>query len=332
MKFAILLSAILIVSCGQTTENVSSSKNLTSENLWAGLVQSSMQRYGTPCGEARGIDQNPVRYDSWVRQRASQRNVCFQIWRGGVTDHDNANLWRDLDVQVHFHDGETWQSEYVSFVDRQGNNARYGTEFARNADPFYPLPNFSNIKLPKRILSTRNNMAAVEATMDFYFTVNGSELKNSQGNPFQVVYSGYAYIPTKPEVADYAGVLHSRISCNNGELVIGSGAGTEYIDIKDAQAATYLLGENQERHFYGTVHMLGAENQNQENNAFSIGFSSYRLDEYGFPIYEQNSIGAGPEVRVFSVADGMRVEMNGYDREGNPLGQRNWIFRNCVRL
>ncbi|MBS2018737.1 MAG: hypothetical protein JST00_38070 [Deltaproteobacteria bacterium] len=157
---------------------------------WIGNVRSliSRQTCNGPCDfDMRPIN-GPVVYDTWARQRAAIRGIYFEVWKDGVTNWDNPDLWRQLDVQVHTRVGGVgaFKSSYVSFDRRVGNNARYGIDL-RALDPL--ADNVPGVPLVCPPLTRRPGY--VIATVDLYVTVNGVELRPEGGGVFQVRYENY---------------------------------------------------------------------------------------------------------------------------------------------
>ena len=129
-----------------------------------------------------------VLYDTWVRERAAIREVFFEAWKEGVTDFDNANLWQQLDVEVHSRVRGTtdFAMAYVPFDRRQGNNARYGVDL-RGLDPIARAP----ATCPTFTLTVDASGQYVEAVVELYFTVNGVELRPAAGATYAVRYQNY---------------------------------------------------------------------------------------------------------------------------------------------
>jgi hypothetical protein len=135
-------------------------------------------------------------YDTWTRQRAAIRQVQFEVWKQGTTDHDNPNLWRELDVQVHSRVGSTgaFQTRYVSFDGRTGNNARYALDL-RTLDPIDPPGTLATKAACPTFPVTYEGAPGndyIDADLQFYFTVNGSELRPADGTVFHGKYQNYA--------------------------------------------------------------------------------------------------------------------------------------------
>lgn len=166
---------------------------------WIGNARYATSRAtcsGGPCdGDLHALDAG-FTYDTWVRQRAAIRRVQFEVWKEGVTDHDNANLWRELDVQVHTRIGSNgaFVTRYVDVDARTGNNARYALDLT-SLDPLNPPGTLANrADCPTFPVTYDGNPGAesVNADVQFYFSVNGAELRPAGGGVFHGKYQNYA--------------------------------------------------------------------------------------------------------------------------------------------
>ncbi|MEO8876352.1 MAG: DUF6209 family protein, partial [Polyangiaceae bacterium] len=116
---------------------------------WIGDAQYVISR-ATCSGDPCASDFHPLdggfTYDTWSRERAAIRRGYFEVWKSGVTDFDNADLWKELDVEVHSRVGGSgaFASHYVSFDERDGNNARYAVDLT-TLDPLPGGPGGSAI-------------------------------------------------------------------------------------------------------------------------------------------------------------------------------------------
>lgn len=164
---------------------------------WMGNVSYDTSR--ATCGAARPCDADihpvsgDVVYDTWTRERAAIREIYFEVWKQGVTDFDNADLWKQLDVEVHSRVRGTtdFATAYVSFDSRLGNNARYGVDL-RNFDPIPGPATLTNkADCPKGTLTKDATGMYVDATVEMYFTVNGVELRPAPGGVYTVRYEDY---------------------------------------------------------------------------------------------------------------------------------------------
>ena len=166
---------------------------------WIGNASYAIERAtcnGGVCpGAWRSLD-NGFTYDTWARQRAALRVAGFEVWKPGVTDLDNPNLWQQLDAQIHYrYVGQSaFVTDYINFDQRWNNNAHYAVDL-RAFDPF-EWPNTSaNIRTtadcPAYTLRRDASNQYVEAELEFYFSVNGKELRAASGNFFRGRYQDY---------------------------------------------------------------------------------------------------------------------------------------------
>lgn len=164
---------------------------------WVGNVRSIIARQtcNGPCESDLHPVTGEVLYDTWARQRAAYRGITFEVWKDGVTDHDNPDLWKQLDVQVHSRvvGSASFTSSYVSFERRLGNNARYLADLTA----LDPIKGFSTLTsaadCPAFTLTAppANGGQYVEAILELYFTVNGAEVRPEGGGTFRVRYQNY---------------------------------------------------------------------------------------------------------------------------------------------
>ncbi len=164
---------------------------------WMGNVRDivSRQTCNGPCESDMQPVVGDVIYDTWARQRAAIKAIYFEVWKEGVTDFDNADLWKQLDVQVHSRVGSSgaFQTAYVGFDRRAGNNARYATDLGA-LDPISGASSpAKKSDCPAFALSApaANGGQYVEVTVELYFTVNGVELRPATGDTFKVRYQNY---------------------------------------------------------------------------------------------------------------------------------------------
>ena len=169
-----------------------------SEPGWLGNASYGIERAtcnGRICDGAWRSLEGGFRYDTWARQRAALRQVGFEVWKAGVTDRDNPNLWRELDVQVHrrFVGEAAFTTSYVSFDARWGNNAHYTLDL-RALDPF-EWPASARVRdradCPRYTLRRDPTGHYVEADVELYFTVNGAELRPAGGGTFRGTFQDY---------------------------------------------------------------------------------------------------------------------------------------------
>ncbi|MCB9611612.1 MAG: hypothetical protein H6721_31650 [Sandaracinus sp.] len=149
-----------------------------------------------PCDQHRVALSEGFTHGTYARQRAAIRGIYFDVWKEGVTDFDNANLWADLDVQVHFRASPSapFQSAYVDFFRRVGNDARYQLPMSvidpiggsyRRTDPSQ-CP--TNVDL---LTSGDPSNAYVAARVEYYFTVNGVPYRNGDRGNFVGTFEEY---------------------------------------------------------------------------------------------------------------------------------------------
>lgn len=152
---------------------------------WIGNVNSVLSRRtcnGACDDERRPVSTAPVVFDSWTRQRAAIAELAFQVYKPSVTDWDNPDLWRQLDVRAYVHwrgTASAPQMRYVSLDRRVGNDARYRVEL-RALDPF------ANRACPAAMEWTGDTVAA---TAEVFFTVNGVELRPSPGKAYTLRFT-----------------------------------------------------------------------------------------------------------------------------------------------
>lgn len=166
---------------------------------WLGNVLFVSERQ-TCGGGACESDRKPLQnatftYDTWTRQRAAVTQLTFQVWKQGVTDWDNPNTWRDLDVQMHYRwrANAPFSHRYVNIDRHVGNDVRYVVD-ARQLDPMLRYGSYPQKKdeCPDVDMQASTQSGYAEATIEFYFTVNGVELRPGSGQTFHGRYLDYA--------------------------------------------------------------------------------------------------------------------------------------------
>jgi hypothetical protein len=91
----------------------------------------------------------------------------FEVWAPGLTDRHNSDAWRQLNVEVHFRQGDgAFETRHVETSGRSGNNAVYGFDLKDLA--------------PK---------SGEKGDVEFYFTVNGEPLKASNGAAYRASFT-----------------------------------------------------------------------------------------------------------------------------------------------
>jgi hypothetical protein len=334
MKLRWFASALMgfLFGCTVPTEEVGSSEHpveVRAENLWAGSVTYTMERYGEPCGNARGLDDNAIGYGSWERQRASVRNVCFEVWRRGVTNVDSDEYWRQLDVQVHYRyrGTEEWKQAYVNSIGRRGNNRLYAWTLDVGLDPFFMSANVATIRAPFEILNETERSFVARADLEFYFSVNGHKLSSSTDQSFRVAYTEYG---EKAQLREVAGptVLGATVECAGGALRAGWGAGYNAIDVSDQKIADFFTAGFDGSKLYA---MSLASSGTSPNRVVSFAMSSGTGTAPGeLPHYYA---GAAPSSAIAELrpegTDKMTLMVKAWDRETKKVGALSWTFEGC---
>ncbi len=130
-------------------------------------------------------------YDSWVEQRAAIREMSFEVYEPGVTDWSDPNAWQKLDVRVYSRIGGAgpFTFKYVPIAGRSGNNLKYAVEL-RAYQPFSGNTIVNKADCPKFPYTVKDPL--VEADVQFYFTVNGTELRPADGTVYHGTYQSYS--------------------------------------------------------------------------------------------------------------------------------------------
>ncbi|MBX3221282.1 MAG: hypothetical protein KF795_12235 [Labilithrix sp.] len=165
---------------------------------WIGDVRFAIDRMTCNgiCDSSLRPVSGEIQYDTWARQRAAVRAITFEVWKEGVTDRENADRWRQLDVQVHSRVGTSgpFSSSWVTFDKRVGNNARYAIDL-RALDPVpgnFTIQNASDCPAFTLGVPAGANGAYVDAVVELFVTVNGVELRPAgAGSVFRVRYTNY---------------------------------------------------------------------------------------------------------------------------------------------
>lgn len=162
---------------------------------WMGNATVTLSRAtcnGQACPEdAHALGQGFL-YDSWAAQRAAIRQLAFEVYEPGVTDHDDPDLWKKLDVRMYTRIGDegSFQASYVNLQGRSGNNARYAVDLTKLS----PFPTNTQTTGCPSFPFTWVDSALLEADVQFYLQVNGVELRPEDGTVFHGRYQGYASI------------------------------------------------------------------------------------------------------------------------------------------
>jgi len=164
---------------------------------WAGNAASVVTRQtcaGGPCDDNRVSLEQGFIYGTWARQRATVAGLYFDVWEEGVTDFDNADLWKQVDAQVHFRfSGETaFTTRYVDFFRRVGNDARYQV-LLRTIDPFFAMPSVvAPEQCPAGELTLSSDGMYVGTDIELYFSADGVEVRPAPGETYKARFEDYA--------------------------------------------------------------------------------------------------------------------------------------------
>lgn len=160
---------------------------------WMGNASATLSRASSARCEGSQTIGTEVVFGTWARQRAAITDLCFEAYEPGVTDFDNAELWRQLDVQVHHRldPAQPFSTSYVNLAGRTGNNARYALDL-RAFDPFQWGRCLAGVPTT-RVQNPAGDLLL--ATLEVFFTVNGREFRPEGGGAFRVVFEDYADAP-----------------------------------------------------------------------------------------------------------------------------------------
>jgi len=146
-----------------------------------------------PCDHSRVGLGSSFTYGTWARQRATIAGLYFDVWEEGVTDWDNPDLWKQVDAQVHlrFAGQEAFTTRYVDLFQRVGNDARYELRL-RTIDPFFAMPSIvAAEQCPQAKLTVSADGYYVSTDLEYYFTVDGVELRPAPGETFEGRFEDY---------------------------------------------------------------------------------------------------------------------------------------------
>ena len=161
---------------------------------WVGNIGNLLTRDNTdPCAGATPASSG-MTFDTWARQQATVTNLCFEVYQPGLTDHDDPTLWQQLDVSIHWHgDSQApWQVMPINFDRRVANNARYTFSW-RDVDPF------RTFHCPDVPTTTSSDGQYVQARLDYYVVVNGTELRPEPGAAYAAMFSDYISNPWRTQ-------------------------------------------------------------------------------------------------------------------------------------
>ncbi len=130
-------------------------------------------------------------FETWPRQRAATTSLCFKVWSPGVTDRDDAELWKKLDATVRWRprgSTEPLQTATTSLDGRVGNDARFVVN-VRGLDPFRPY------HCPGMPVTSTPDGQYVAAELEYVIIVNGVELRAPGGDYFVARFLDYRTDP-----------------------------------------------------------------------------------------------------------------------------------------
>lgn len=141
-----------------------------------------------PSDHARGAE--GFTFGTWARQRAAVTTFNFEVWAPGFTDRQNPDLWRQLDVKVHYRYNGTgdYQTSYVNNTGRSGENAVYSLDLRKTLDPWSDADGISQA-VPRA--PATEVPGGHMATVDFFFSVNGKELRPASGGNYTGTFENY---------------------------------------------------------------------------------------------------------------------------------------------
>jgi hypothetical protein len=166
---------------------------------WAGDARVVIDRDscgGNPCapGVVHPLD-GGFTFGTLERQQMGYTQVFFQAWKQGVTDWDDPDLWRQLDVELHARIGDQgpFTMTYVDFRAREGNNAEYAFDL-RAVDPL--ATSGGALTDPAQCPTFPTTLSAdgqlIEADWQFYVTVSGVGVQPAGGGVFHGTFQNYA--------------------------------------------------------------------------------------------------------------------------------------------
>ena len=146
-----------------------------------------------PCDQSRVSLEEEFTFGTWARQRATIAGLYFDVWEEGVTDWKNPDLWKEVDVQLHyrFAGQAAFSARYVDFFQNVGNDARYELRL-RSIDPFYAMPSVvAEESCPAAELSVTPDGQYVSTEVEYFFTADGVELRPEGGGTFVGRFEDY---------------------------------------------------------------------------------------------------------------------------------------------
>jgi hypothetical protein len=171
---------------------------------WMGNAAGVISRWtcsGGPCESDRQPLEQGFSFDTWARQRAAIAHLYLDVWRAGVTDWDNPELWQQLDVRMYYRFGASgpFLQRWVNFDRRVGNDARYAVPL-RQIDPLPGNTITDPGACPQAPLAISADGNYVRTSVELYFVVNGVELRPSSAAHYQGAFEDHVglYAPCLP--------------------------------------------------------------------------------------------------------------------------------------
>lgn len=336
-SIASLLSLAALAACasGASSDNGASdtsegAASVRDGDLWAGSTSITIERNAQdPCSNgAHELDTQPVEYDEYARERATDRNICFEVYKPGVTDQENPDFWRLLDVRVQyrFAGQSEWKEAYVDALDRRGNNRRYKWALLLDYDPLYMTMDVGDMQAPFDITREWPGGFSISSKLEVTFTVNGHKLSNSKNAPFVIDYVGSLRVPeleTKPN----GHVLHQELACDG--LKLGTGAGYYAADVTDPSAIAKLTPALDGSLIRG-ARMASNTAQGTTPTIVSLGFGA-KNDVQGqtLPRYYDETYNRPAKGEVRPQGSKMIVSVPVYDRAAKAKKKIEVTFDNC---
>ncbi len=157
---------------------------------WLGLPTDLLTRDPSNHCAGGGPAANGFTFDDFAREQDDITNLCFQVWKPGVTDTDDSDLWQQLDSELHWRlvtqeAATPWTTTPVGFDARVGNNAQYALDW-RQLDPY------RDDHCPE-LAGDPTSAGLVQIQLEYYISVNGGELRPEAGATF---VGNFADFPT----------------------------------------------------------------------------------------------------------------------------------------
>lgn len=150
-----------------------------------------------PCGAGCATPplEGGFNFDTWARTRADITRLHFEVYEQGVTDFDNPELARSLDVQLYSRVGSSgpFTASSISCDSRSGDNALYAIDL-RSLDPLGGVRGgalTSTADCPTFPTSFSADGQYVQADFQYFVRANGVDLRPGAGGVFRGLYSNF---------------------------------------------------------------------------------------------------------------------------------------------